>query len=419
MSQRADERCTLPYLTADLPGVGGRIKQHDEDFQVQEIPLYEPAGEGTHVYFTIEKQGLTTQAAIGQIARALGRKPRELGYAGLKDAHAITRQTLSIEHVDPNLIHALDLPRIKVHTVSRHRNKLRRGHLSGNRFALKLRDIEPGTIGRVRLILDTLARRGVPNYFGPQRFGLRGDNWRIGRATLRGDYQGAIHAMVGDPSPLDGDDVGRARRLFDAGECDEAMQAWPKAFAREARLCGAVRRCQGDFARAWMTVDRPVRKIYLNAYQSHLFNHLLAARIDSIGRLETGDLAWIHHNGACFPVEDAVREQPRCDAFEISPTGPMFGRKMTAPKGEPGGREARVLAESGLQEAGFRTPDGMVVDGARRPLRVPLGEYDVQAGCDEHGHFIELTFALPPGSYATCVTREVCKNDDERIVADQ
>ena len=91
----------LPYVTRDLPGVGGAIKRYDEDFIVEELPRYEASGEGTHIYFQIEKRGLTTPAAIRLIAEALGRRPQEIGYAGLKDAHSVTRQMLSIEHINP------------------------------------------------------------------------------------------------------------------------------------------------------------------------------------------------------------------------------------------------------------------------------------------------------------------------------
>ena len=127
-----------PYLTADVPAVPGTLKRSYEDFVVEEVPLYEPEGEGDHVFFTIEKAGLTTHKAVADIARALGVRPRDIGLAGLKDAHAVTRQTLSVEHVDPERILALELPRIRVLSARRHRRKLRVGHLAGNRFTIRL-----------------------------------------------------------------------------------------------------------------------------------------------------------------------------------------------------------------------------------------------------------------------------------------
>ena len=105
-------------------------------------------------------------------------------------------------------------------------------------------------------------------------------------------------------------------------------------------------------------------------------------------------------------------QQPRCDALEVSPTGPLFGKRMTEPTGAPGELERRVLGASGLSTEQMRVRDGTKLDGARRPLRVPLAEAAVGAGEDDRGAYIRLTFTLPPGSYATCVTREICKPAD-------
>jgi len=401
----------LPYNTADLPGVGGVIKRYDEDFIVEEIPLYPAGGEGTHIYFEIEKRGLTTLAAIRHIARALGRNPRDIGYAGLKDAHGITRQRLSIEHVDPARITSLELGRVRVLSVTRHRNKIKLGHLAGNRFDIKIREVTSSLLSLVEPIIDVLAKRGVPNYFGPQRFGARGDNTLIGRAVLQDNYDDAISLILGRPGPTDRGDVRKARELFDADDLEASAAAWPRAFQEQARICRAFIKTARDARKTWRAVDHTLRKLYVSAVQSDLFNQVLARRITSIDRLETGDIAWKHNNGACFRVEDAVKEQPRCDAFEISPTGPLFGRRMTEARGNPGDLEGEVLAGSGLAKDQIRTKDGTKLDGARRPLRVPLIDTRVDAGKDDRGPYLRLAFALPTGAYATNVTREACKKD--------
>ena len=182
----------LPYLTADLPGIGGVIKRYDEDFLVEEIPLYPASGQGTHLYLLMEKRGLTTPAAIREIAGELGRDPRDFGYAGLKDAHGVTRQMVSIEHVDPQRVASLSFRRIRILSVDRHTNKVKLGHLSGNRFDLRIRDTIQAPLEIGRAIVDRLASRGAANYFGPQRFGVRGDNAEVGRAVIGGDYGRAI-----------------------------------------------------------------------------------------------------------------------------------------------------------------------------------------------------------------------------------
>jgi tRNA pseudouridine13 synthase len=132
-------------------------------------------------------------------------------------------------------------------------------------------------------------------------------------------------------------------------------------------------------------------------------------RIGSLDKLETGDVAWKHGNGACFLVEDAATEQPRCDSLEISPTGPIFGRKMKRPAGVPDEMEQTLLVESGLELETIDSKGSGTLDGARRPLRVPLGEAKVSVGRDDRGEYLELVFFLPPGSYATSAVREVTK----------
>ncbi|MBI4718077.1 MAG: tRNA pseudouridine(13) synthase TruD [Planctomycetes bacterium] len=401
----------LPHLTQGTPGIGGVIKRYNEDFLVEEIPLYRPSGAGTHTYFVVEKQGMTTLAAVQMIARALGRRPQDIGYAGLKDAHGITRQMFSIEHVEPERVAALSFKRVGLEVAGRHGNKLKLGHLAGNRFVIRVRDL-PGrpeeALPRARDILAELSRRGVPNYFGPQRFGARGDNADIGRAILREDFAEAVALVLGRPGPFDHGDVQRARGFFDAGDLQGAAAAWPWAFHEQRRLCQALVRT-GDPRRAWRVVNHTLRKLYFSAFQGELFNRVLARRLGGVDRLWEGDMAWIHRNGACFRVEDAAREQPRCEALEISPTGPLFGRRMTAAEGAAGEMEAAVLAEEGLSSDQFVSTDGTRFEGGRRPLRVPLGEATVEAAHDERGPHLVLSFDLPPGGYATSVTREVCK----------
>src|SRR5690349_15771326 len=140
----------FPYLTRDFPGIGGVIKQRPEDFFVQEIPLYEPSGEGEHVYAEIQKIGMPTFDAVQRIARALGVSTRDVGYAGMKDARAISRQVISIWGTTPEAVMALRIENLSVLWAARHGNKLRLGHLAGNRFAIKIREVDPMKVTTLR-----------------------------------------------------------------------------------------------------------------------------------------------------------------------------------------------------------------------------------------------------------------------------
>lgn len=393
----------LPFLTHKHPGIGGRIKAEPEDFVVEEIPLYEPGGEGQHVYVGLEKRGLSTYQAIKTIARRLGVPGRDIGYAGQKDARAVTRQTISIHGVEPGRVEALDLPGIKILWVKRHRNKLKMGHLAGNRFSIRVRDVDRESLPVAQAVLDELARRGVPSYFGEQRFGMRGNTHLLGEALLRGDPGAFAREYLGRPQPGESPDVRAARAAFDAGDYGAALARWPPSLAEERRVLAAITRGGGDPGPALRALDRKLRRLFVSAYQSYLFNRLLAERIQAIDRLERGDVAYIHANGAAFLVEDPTAEQPRADRFEISPSGPLFGPKTLLAGGEPGRRERDLLKTAGLSLTEFRLP-GVRLKGARRPFRIPL--LDVRVGWDEG---LMLGFRLPPGGYASEVLREVMK----------
>src|SRR5690606_16300709 len=239
---------------------------------------------------------------------------------------------------------ALDLPGIEVVALARHGNKLRPGHLRGNRFEILLRGVDGGHLDALRTNLAELQRSGVPNYFGEQRFGKRGANLSKGLELLHGDLR---HA---------------ARRI-----------------------------------------PKKLLTLLLAAVQSEVFNRVLVRRLATMGTLLPGDVAVLHRNGAAFLVEDPAREQARCDAFELSPSGPMPGPKCLAARGEPGAIEAEVMAELGITGELFgRSPHGSN-EGERRPLRMQLR--DAEAAAEPQG--VRLRFALPRGGYATSVLREL------------
>ncbi len=336
----------LPFLTGDLPGIQGKIRVYPEDFQVEECPLYEPCGEGEHLYIRITKRGLATPQLVSLLSSRFGIPAKSIGVAGLKDARAVTTQFLSIQGVSPEVIGSLVHEQIvKLEILGWHTNRLRTGHHAGNRFVLTIREVEAHAQEVVPQVMKELSRRGIPNYFGPQRQGRGGENFVLGARLLK-------------------DEKKRSRM--------------PKA------------------KRVW----------FVNAYQSFLFNQILARRLPQQDCLMIGDWAIKHLNGACFHVEQPEVEQPRADSFEISPTGPLFGSRASWATGVPGEIELAAIQGFGetresLTEAGRACR----IRGERRALRVPLKEFEWQLTKD----VLELRFLLPPGSYATSVLRELMK----------
>ncbi|HET6305270.1 MAG TPA: tRNA pseudouridine(13) synthase TruD [Myxococcota bacterium] len=294
-----------------------RARLVPEDFAVEEIPLYAPTGEGEHTFVWIEKRLRTTEEASRDLARAAGVAPRDVGYAGRKDRFAVARQTLSVPGLDPERALGLSLPGVRVLAAARHPHKLRTAQLRGNRFALRLRELDAG-LAALEAALAELAREGLPNRFGEQRYGSDGRNAERGRDVL----------------------LGRTR---------------PR--------------------------DRREARFLVSALQAAIFDEVLARRPRPLRRLEGGDVAVVHASGGLFVVDDAAREQARADAFEISATGPIVGGRERAPGGGVARREAEALARFGLDAAALGAPPrGLRLRGARRALRVRPAEIAVEPG---------------------------------------
>jgi tRNA pseudouridine13 synthase len=224
--------------------------------------------------------------------------------------------------------------------AARHPHKLRTGHLRENRFRIAVREVDAAALAAAEAGLLRLRRSGMPNRFGEQRFGWGGENVARARSLLRGEP---------------------------------------------------------------VRVDRRSARFLLSALQAAVFNQVLAQRGPRLDRVERGDIAVIHTSGGLFRVDDPETEAPRAAAFEISPTGPIFGTRMPAPAGEVAERERAVLRDYGVVLEELRPPRGIRLRGARRALRVRPAA--ASAVAIDGG--IELRFALPPGSYGTVLVEEL------------
>lgn len=352
---------TLPYLSAHFPGIGGTLRATPEHFIVEEIPLYDPTGEGQHLYISLTKSGFTTKEIQGRIERLLKLDRNAVGFAGMKDKFARTTQTFSVpvppENVadqaeDEALVTRLqeELP-VEIHWAKRHQNKLKAGHLLGNKFRIAVTDLaveSTEAVERATAIAQELQQRGVPNFFGAQRFGIDGGNVAKGWALL--------HQKRRERNP-------------------------------------------------WL------RKFLLSAYQSYLCNRYLANRMTSgiFDQLLLGDVAKKHETGGMFDVTDVAAEQPRYVAQEISFTAPLFGSKMWTAKENAGALEAAIQVQADVDAEDWRK---VKVNGSRRYGRILLPDLTItQNGADA----LEFHFSLPKGSFATVVLREFMKVDLDTV----
>lgn len=322
-----------PPLTAEL-------RRTPEDFRVDEILGYDADGEGEHALLWVEKRDANTDWVARELARYAGAPPLNVGYAGLKDRHAVTRQAFTVQlagKADPDWS-AFPHAEVKVLASTRHKRKLKRGALRGNRFVLVMRDVK-GDKTRAEEILQAIVARGVPNYFGEQRFGREGGN------------------------------VAQARAMF-----------------------------------AGRRVDRDKRSILLSAARSHIFNNVLAARVerDVWDKPLDGDIWSLAGSRSWFgpePFDDTLAA--RLAQGDIHPSGPLWGQ------GEPPTTSAAGDLERHIAATHADLTDGLVaarMEQERRPLRLMPKDLRWRWLDDET---LELGFELPAGAYATVVAREL------------
>lgn len=332
------------------PVLRARFRASPEDFQVDELPGFEPSGSGEHLLLTIEKRGMNTQFAARHIAQWAKVPDVAIGIAGLKDRHALTRQRVSVhlpKKVAPDLeslAYERDGESLRVIEHSWHSRKLPRGALAGNRFRLVLRDVK-GARDAVEERLRAIAQDGVPNYFGEQRFGREGDNVTTALAMFAG------------------------RR-----------------------------------------VKREQRSMLLSAARSELFNRVLAARVHAgcWDRPLDGEVWMLDGTRSVFgpqPLDDALQQRLR--DFDIHPTGPLWGQGALRTVADAAALECRALdgepaaaLRNGLERAGLKQE--------RRSLRLRPSGLEWQW---LDAATLRLAFSLPAGTYATVVLAELGRID--------
>ncbi|MCF7975578.1 MAG: tRNA pseudouridine(13) synthase TruD [Phycisphaerae bacterium] len=400
-------------MTQALPGVGGVFKSEVSDFYVEEIPLNTLGKKGSHCYFLIEKKGITTAEAVETIAHAVGKRNRDIGYAGLKDAHAVTRQWISLERVPPDRVRRLKLRNIRILDWGRCDQPLKIGGLKGNRFRVRIRELRmpvDQAVTQAREIMSVLCERGMPNAFGPQRFGNRDNSHVLGKTILMGQREAFMDLLMGDPRALDNANEFRVRTLYSRGQFNKALKICPAHLTDTRRVLSALVRHRGDKGKAFDCVTQGRLRFLVSAYQSHLFNEVLSARMPRMDQCLTGDIAYRHSDGHCFSVENPALEQDRCTRFEISPTGPIYSPVMDKPHGQAGKIENIVLHREQVSKLAKTTDlQKYLAKGGRRPFRVQPIHASVSQGRNKLGDYLEVKFDLPSGSYATVLLREIMK----------
>ncbi len=224
------------------------------------------------------------------MSRALRLKEREIGYAGLKDSRALTRQMISVPASTYGQVKNLALKGCRILNTARHTNKLRLGHLSGNRFTITLRNTCPDAVERAKVIINRLQQIGVPNYFGEQRYGVLGNSAKLGELLLQQRYEEFCTEYIGAPEQIRNPAWKQAATDYRHNDLKGACKVLPEKMRDEQRLLRTLLET-ASHRDAVHTLPRNLVRLFLSATQSMLFDQLLDLRLPEINRLQDGDIA--------------------------------------------------------------------------------------------------------------------------------
>ena len=346
--------------------------QSARDFVVDEIPLYEASGEGEHLMLHVRKKNLSTWEMVDVLCNTLGIKAREIGTAGLKDKHALTTQYITVPASFEEALEKFEHEQIKILSMKRHANKLRTGHLKGNRFFIRIKKVLPVAATKLDQAIKHIKKDGMPNYFGYQRFGNDGDNYKIGQAIIEGTKK---------------EKNKKKARLFVSSYQSHLFNLWLSRRIEISRLISGL-----EAKEAAEVLNFDVKLVKQMQKQKHPFKML------------PGDLCMHYPYGAIFHAEDLEAEAELFYKKDRAPTGLLAGKKV---------KKSEDIAHTIEQEFDAVTNE----DGTRRYAFI--FPEDVETEYKEDRAWYEFHFTLPKGSYATVLLEELAKREirEEKITS--
>lgn len=406
----------------DYRGTNGVIRQSNEDFFVDEVPLQLPSGEGPNTWIHMEKNGRTTLDVVLDIARELHISRKRTGFAGMKDRSAITRQWLCISNITPEELPDFNevLHNVKILEIKQNQKKLRMGQLRGNKFKINIRNTEDPAEDKeiAEKVLESLKIIGVPNYYGYQRFGeVRSTTHLVGKCLVEGDIKKAVDTYIGNPNEEEHNLPYESRKLYDEGKLQEAYDLMPKSMRYEKSMIKELMIGQNkhgeilekDYIRAIESLPKPLKRMFVNAYESYLFNKIVNERAKiGIDKYFDGDIIidkeehWVHEIN-----EDTIEEDLK--NFVLNPTAPLLGSKVPFAEGKQGIIERKVIEDENITKESFECPKTPKLGshGVRRSVRFKIEDTNVE----QIDNGISVEFFIPKGCYATAVLREIMKKN--------
>lgn len=377
------------YITSSR-GIKGKLRVKIEDFEVNERfekAPEEPEGEYTHMI--LEKFNWDTMRAMKAVTQALKVSHKRVGYAGTKDKRALTRQRIALWKVSHEALEKLAVKDIKVYDFMNSSQRISLGDALGNDFVITLRELEEDRDKIIKSLDDTkfqLEEKGVPNFFGYQRFGtMRPNTHLVGRELIRGDLEGAVWQYLGKPSEAEREDAFNARKNFqDTGDIKKALEEFPKRLNYERNMLDALQKNPNDYAGALRRFPKKLRRMFIHAYQSYFFNKILSKMIEEGMDIRDRNI-------------------------------PLFGYESEFSGGRQGEIEKEIIEEEGLDLSSFKLKNlpELKSPGKTRPAAIEAGtDFSLMEDEDSTERLkAQVKFFLPPGCYATVVLREYMKTD--------
>jgi tRNA pseudouridine13 synthase len=448
---KIDKLLGMDVYATETAGVGGIIRKSAEDFLVEEVLVdgskaeIEKAAEPRVLGASDAKQGYLlcvlvkrnwdTFIALKNIAKQVGVSQRQIHIAGIKDAKAVTAQYITVEKCSMENAAKVNVKDIEIRPVKCVREKLSTYYLLGNNFTISLKEIKQSELTVAKRIAETAAALdaigGIPNYFGHQRFGTtRPITHLVGKAIVEGDFEEAAMLFLAKPSVHEHPSSRSARAELQATrDFTLAMQNFPKQLRYEKLMLRHLVEKPKDFVGAFTRLPIKLQSLFVQAYQSYLFNRFLSARVEngfSLNKAEVGDLVvYVERSG--LPMVNVakvaggenlskINALVKADRMRIAL--PLVGVKQSLSQGVMGQIEKQILEEESLETGNFKVDAvrEMSRRGGLRAIIAPVRNFKLlgalSCAARQNAHRANLNFMLLRGSYATVFLREIMKPSD-------
>ena len=436
----------MEVYASSAPGVGGKIREFPEDFIVEEVladgskasispdEAFQLGGGGRYLICVLVKRDWDTFLAIREVAKRLGIHPKRVQIAGIKDAHAITAQHISISQIKPKQISHIRIKGVTLQPIRFSENPVFSRLLLGNRFRIRIRSISharPVVKQQIRKVQGELSSLGgFPNFFGHQRFGtIRPITHLVGRSITQGDWKKAALILLTQPSPHEHPESREARKqLQNTRDFRQALQHFPRQLRYERLMLAHLAKHPKDFVGAFRTLPLKLRRIFVQAYQSFLFNRFLSQRIRRgipLNEAQVGDYV-VNLGNQGIPTDEFTlvtaqflsHVEKALNEGKMRVAIPLLGFKQNPSKGVQGEIEQEIIETENVVSRNFYVPlmPEISAPGRLRAILAPMIDLSIEGPTKDSANppkqEMELNFTLHRGSYATVLLREFMKPRD-------